>query len=150
MTQFGWCGAMLLSTHIVATLYMFGLIWFVQLVHYPLFGRVGTKTFADYEAAHKTRTSRAAVPPMLVELSTACALLVWRPARVNAIEAIIGLAIIVAIWVSTFLLQVPAHTKLAGGFDRKAATRLVSTNWIRTIGWSARAGLCAVWIARLG
>ncbi len=33
--------AWLLILHAGATLYMAGVIWFVQIVHYPLFSRVG-------------------------------------------------------------------------------------------------------------
>ena len=32
---------LLLLLHAAATLFMTGLIWFVQVVHYPLFARVG-------------------------------------------------------------------------------------------------------------
>ncbi len=38
--------------HITATLYMTGLIWFVQIVHYPLFARVGNAEFSAYEQRH--------------------------------------------------------------------------------------------------
>ena len=34
---------------------LFGLIWIVQVVHYPLFGRVGREGFAAYESAHRGR-----------------------------------------------------------------------------------------------
>jgi hypothetical protein len=141
---------MLFSIHVLATLYMLGLIWFVQLVHYPLFGRIGSEDFVGYEAEHVTRTSRAVVLPMILELASGCTLAFRRPPQIEGFEATIGLVLIGAIWGSTFLLQVPAHRKLAKGFDRGVAALLVSTNWIRTLGWTARAALCVVWIARLG
>jgi hypothetical protein len=38
---------------------------------------------------------------------------------------------------------------LAQGFDAAAHDRLVQTNWLRTLGWTARAALAAwmVWVA---
>jgi hypothetical protein len=43
------------------------------------------------------------------------------------------------IWLSTFLLQVPIHKDLQSGKDFKRISRLVTTNWIRTIAWSIKA-----------
>jgi len=41
---------------------MCGLIWFVQLVHYPLFARVGTDDAANHAAENQRRTSWVVVP----------------------------------------------------------------------------------------
>ena len=41
-----------LLVHVVATLVMTGLIWFVQIVHYPLMAKVGRADFAEYERLH--------------------------------------------------------------------------------------------------
>ncbi len=72
-----------LLVHIAATLFMTGLIWFVQIVHYPLFSSVGADGFVAYEAAHTARTTWVVGPPMLLEAGTA-ALFVWlRPANLN-------------------------------------------------------------------
>ena len=50
----------LLSLHLAATAAMTGLIWFVQVVHYPLFAAVGADQFVAYEVAHQRRTSACA------------------------------------------------------------------------------------------
>ena len=49
-----------------------------------------------------------------------------------------GLALLAAVWMSTALLQVPCHRKLAHGFDSDIVRRLVATNWIRTVCWTLR------------
>jgi hypothetical protein len=46
-------------------------------------------------------------------------------------------------------LQVPAHGVLAEGFDADAHRRLVASNWIRTIAWTARSLLLLALTARL-
>lgn len=120
---------------------MTGLIWFVQVVHYPLFGAVGAEAFTRYHALHTTRTTLVVAPLMLTE--AACALwLVWaRPGP----AAWIGAALVAVVWLATFGLSVPRHEVLSGGFDSGAAEALVATNWVRTLAWTARAGL-AVWL----
>ena len=50
-----------------------------------------------------------------------------------------GLFLLLVIWLSTALLQVPCHNRLVNGFDPKIHHRLVKTNWIRTVAWSLRA-----------
>lgn len=140
---------MVFIAHIAATLFMVGLIWFVQIVHYPLFGAVGIDGFAAYEAAHTQRTTWVVGPPMLVEIGTAL-LLVWlRPAGINPAWMWIGLGLLAIIWLSTVLLQVPRHTLLSQGFDDVAYRALVATNWIRTVGWTLRGALVLWWAAQL-
>lgn len=131
---------LLLTTHVAATWLMTGLIWFVQVVHYPLMGRVGAAGFSEYERAHTRRTSWVVGPPMLVEAGTALLLLD------RGTPAIVGLALLGGIWLSTAALQVPMHRRLADGFDAAAHRRLVATNWLRTIGWSLRSILVASWL----
>ena len=64
----------LLLCHAAATLFMVGLIWFVQRVHYPLLSGVGSREFATYEQAHVGRTFPVVGPPMVLEAATAAAL----------------------------------------------------------------------------
>ena len=131
---------------VAATFYMVGLIWFVQIVHYPLVRSVGAGAVAGYEAGHTRRTTWAVLPPMAAELITAM-ILVWRrPLGVEAWMAWTGLALVVLIWLSTFLIQVPQHNALGRGFDAVAHRRLVAANWLRTVAWSLRGVLMLVMI----
>ena len=47
---------------------MTGLIWFVQVVHYPLFAKVGSEAFSLYESLHTQKTGLVVGPVMLVEV----------------------------------------------------------------------------------
>ena len=47
----------LLALHTLATIMLAGLIWFVQLVHYPLFSFVGAGDFVRYEREHTRRVT---------------------------------------------------------------------------------------------
>lgn len=126
------------AVHLVATLAMAGLILFVQIVHYPLMARVGREGFREYEAAHTTRTGLVVVPLMVAELVTALWLAGLPPAAGLRPVALLGTALVAVIWVSTAVLQVPAHRALSRGWDEAAHRRLVWTNWIRTAAWWAR------------
>ncbi|MBL8231847.1 MAG: hypothetical protein JNL98_25340 [Bryobacterales bacterium] len=138
---------MILLIHAAATLYMTGLIWFVQVVHYPLMAKVGRTAFAEYEQLHSNYTTLVVGPPMLIEIATALALAISPPPRVLAGAAWLGLILLALIWASTWLLQVPQHTILAQGFDAEAHQRLVTTNWVRTALWTVRA-ILVLWMLK--
>jgi hypothetical protein len=124
----------LLLVHAATTLIMVGIIWFVQIVHYPLFSRVGEAAFSEYERHHARRTGWVVAMPMFLELGTAIAT-VW---VIGGALAWCGLSLLAIAWVSTGLWQVPAHRRLEGGFDAATHRRLLKTNWVRTVAWSAR------------
>ncbi|MFP2904546.1 hypothetical protein ACLESD_05715 [Pyxidicoccus sp. 3LFB2] len=132
--------------HAASTLYMVGVIAVIQGVHYPLFARVGAAGFTAYASEHGWRITWVVGGPMLVELATAI-WLVFRPLPpgVPSWMAWAGLVAVLALWGSTFLLQVPQHEVLRVGFDPDAHRRLVSSNWLRTVLWSLR----GVWVLYL-
>ena len=137
----------LLLVNAAATWYLTGLIWTIQVVHYPLFAQVGKDSFAGYEASHTRRITWVVGPPMLLELVTSTALVLWRPEPLAAWWAWMGLALVGLVWVSTVVLQVPQHNRLARQFEPEAHRLLVQTNWVRTLAWSARAGLAVYALA---
>ena len=137
--------SIVLMINFASTLYMVGLIWFVQLVHYPLLKGVGNEGFADYLNRHQRWTTFAVGPPMIAEAFSTM-LLVWYPPPVNTALILLGAGLLLIIWVSTALLQVPCHAKLERGFDEPTHRQLVLTNWIRTLCWSLR-GLLVCWFA---
>ena len=129
----------ILVVHAASTWWMVGLIWFVQIVHYPLFDGVGEPGWIRYATRHRSRTTVVVMPPMLVELATSVWLVIERPDLV----AWIGAGLVGLIWLSTFALQVPLHGRLGRRFRGGDVGLLVWSNWIRTIAWSARGLLAA-------
>jgi hypothetical protein len=140
---------LLLLTHAAATLFMVGVIWFVQVVHYPLFDRVGASDFSAYSTRHTTVTGLVVGPPMILEAVTAVALVVWTPQGISVSLVWTGLLLVAGIWLSTALLQAPRHTTLGRGFDPAAHRFLVTSNWLRTVLWSLRGlvVLCILYLA---
>ncbi len=137
---------LILLAHVAATLFMVGVIWFVQVVHYPLFEKVGAAGFPAYSEAHSRLTGPVVGPPMLIEAVTAVALLFSRPEGVPPALAWAGLALLALVWASTAILQVPRHRALGLDFDPGSHRFLVASNWVRTGAWSARGAvvLCMV------
>ena len=133
-----------LGVHLLATAAMTGLIWFVQIVHYPLFDQVGHDGFVRYEQRHRSATSLVVGPFMAVEGALAIWLLADPPGELDRTLPLLGCLALAVVHASTVAIQVPAHTRLSSAYDATAHRRLVRTNWIRTIGWSTRAVIAVV------
>lgn len=138
---------MLLILHTVVTLMLLGLILTIQLVHYPLFARVGTSSWPAYEREHQNRITYLVSPLMLAELLSAAWLALRPPALLLGWSLWLGLALVLLIWLSTALLQSPLHGRLSAAFDARLHRQLVFGNWFRTLAWLLRGGLCLWWLA---
>ena len=125
--------------HAALTWMLVGLIWTVQLVHYPLFAHVEPARFTAFHAAHSARIALLVGGLMPLELAVAIALVVRTPSPWTWA----GLVLVVLVWGATALLSVPKHAELARGFDSRAHRSLVAGNWVRTACWSLR-GLIAL------
>jgi len=139
---------LVLLAHAAATWFMVGLIWFVQVVHYPLFAGVGETGWAEYSLRHQKQTTLVVGPVMLVELVTAVLLLAMAPGLLT----IAGAVLLGLVWASTFFVQVPLHGRLGDGHDALVMRRLVATNWARTALWTARGvlALALLWPVQAG
>lgn len=139
---------LLLLVNAAATWFMVGLIWFVQIVHYPLFSAVGERGYAAYQIQHMNLTGAVVGPPMVIEAITALLLVMSPPPQAARWEMPAGLALVVLIWIATAAWSVPRHAVLAQGFDAEAYTALVVSNWARTLFWTARGGLMGLCLWR--
>ena len=127
----------------LATTYMAGLIWFVQVVHYPLFAEVGMDHFCAYEKRHIRATGMVVGPAMLLEMASSIALALLRPGQSIQLLNAIGIGLLLLIWLSTWTLQVPCHRSLERTHDAGVIRKLVMTNWLRTVCWTIRMLLVA-------
>lgn len=118
---------------------MVGVIWTIQLVHYPSFNFVSPENFVSFEKFHAFRISLVVIPAMLLELITAIALVYYFKDMSPLL--LLNLAIVLAIWGVTFFISSPAHGKLLSGFNAETINLLISTNWIRTALWTIKGAL---------
>ncbi|MFM9025249.1 MAG: hypothetical protein ACKON7_07925 [Planctomycetaceae bacterium] len=135
---------LILVAQLSASAFMAGVIWLVQLAHYPLFDGVEGGRSTDAFRANQRRTAAVVMPPMLVEGITAALVALAPPPGVGRPAALAGLALVGLLWLSTALVQMPLHERLGrDGHEPATIARLVRGNWVRTIAWTARAVLAA-------
>ena len=135
------------ALHLATTWFLVGLIWFVQVAHYPLFAQVGSERFVAYERAYTPRVTRVVLPAMALEVGLA-GWLWWLATPELRGLASAGLAALVVVWLSTFLLQVPCHRVLAERPDPATMQRLVRGNWLRTAAWTVRGAIALLVLLR--
>ena len=129
----------------VSAMGMAGIIWYVQVVHYPLFLEVGAEVWFPYHLDHERRTGWVVAPLMICELGSAAALVIigsYGPL------AVIGLVLAAVTWIVTFSLAVPLHRRLNQERDEAAMRRLVNINWLRTVAWTAHGVIARVLLSR--
>lgn len=136
-----------LVASLAATWGMVGVIWMVQLLQYPMLENHSALAPGVAARDHQRRITWIVGPFMAVEGVTALLLLASRPATMSALSAWVAASLLGIALLSTVALQVPLHTRLAEGHDADAARRLITTNWIRTIAWTARGLVLAAVLA---
>jgi len=127
----------LLVVHAAVTWALVGMIWTVQLVHYPLWAQMSGDAFREYHARHMWRITMLVAPLAAVEFLTAAGL-VWCGAR--GFWLLVSFVPMLVSGFSTFFVQVPLHARLAVGFDAETLRKLVLSNWWRTAAWTVRGG----------
>ena len=127
---------MISLTHLVFTSTMVGIIWVIQLVHYPSFYFIRKDIFVSFQKFHTDKITIIVAPVMLIELITGI-LLIYMEKNID-IALSISLFILIAIWVLTAIYFYKAHQKLMRGYNEEIINQLIKLNWIRTILWTFR------------
>jgi hypothetical protein len=104
------------------------------VVHYPLFKEIAAADFPAYQKKNYA-TGFITVPMMFIELFSG----IWVLYTDYSLLFLVNLILLVFIWGSTFLFQVPTHLQLIKTPTLSLMNKLIQTNWIRTISWTARA-----------
>ncbi len=130
-----------LVVHAVATYFMVGLIWVVQLVVYPAFRFIPAKEFVAFESAHTRRMGMLLAVPAPLEIVTGAWLLWERPVAVPLAMVLAAGAALAGAWILTALVQAPIHGRLSRGHDSGLIERLIASNWLRTALWTIRGAL---------
>ena len=121
--------------NVISAFLLTGVIWTIQIVHYPSFHYIDKLSFTNFHNFHERRISIIVMPLMLIELITSIALYIH---NMWSIIFALNLLIVGLIWCSTFFVQVPIHSILSEKKDKNLIEKLVNTNWIRTFLWSIR------------
>lgn len=133
---------LVLLANLFATCFMAGVIWIIQVVHYPLFDHVSPEQFCRFHQRHSRSISAVVALPWLVELLTSAVLVFLLNESVSPVwQILVWTGAVMAIFpvALTIWLQIPCHQALANRFDTQVHRRLVVTNWLRTLAWSLHA-----------
>ena len=131
---------LVLSLQILSCYFMTGVIWIIQLVHYPSFKYIEFKQFLNFQNFHTQTITFIVGPMMVLEIFSAFYLLI---AFEFSAFWVIHSALLIGIWLCTAFLSVPIHTLLAQphiSVDERLqmVKLLVKTNWPRTLLWTIR------------
>ena len=127
----------LLLMHACVTFLLTGLIWVIQLVHYPIFQFLDSQSYSKAMTFHQQRISIIVVPLMVFELLSGLYLAYaqWAPlARFHSIN----MALIVLIWIHTFGIMVPFHKSISIQPNHSLLQKTLRHHWIRTTSWSVK------------
>jgi hypothetical protein len=125
---------LLLNVNFISTSAMVGIIWVIQLLHYPSFHFINEMKYVEFQHFHMTRISFIVIPVMFLELTSAILLGYF----FRSILTIILIIILVGIWGVTFIFFTNIHQDLTKGYDSNIVNWLVKINWCRTALWSLR------------
>ena len=134
----------MLIIHLIATSVMVGVIWIIQLVHYPSFHFIERNQYTTFQRFHMSRISYVVIPAMVTELFTLI-LIIISTDQVNLIILASALLLIV-IWLMTAVFFSGVHQKLTLGYDQAVVEKLIKLNWGRTVLWTLRLLIISIYI----
>jgi len=134
----------MLIIHLIATSVMVGVIWIIQLVHYPSFHFIERNQYTTFQRFHMSRISYVVIPAMVTELFTLI-LIIISIDQVNPIILASALMLIV-IWLMTAVFFSGVHQKLTLGYDQTVVEKLIKLNWGRTLLWTLRLLIISIYI----
>ena len=122
--------------HLIFTSIMTGVIWVIQIVHYPSFHFIEKELYTAFQKFHMNKISIIVIPIMLAELITGMMLFLDKSSKSPFL--IISFVILVLIWLITGVFFSKAHKELMTGYQELVVNQLVVMNWIRTLLWTLR------------
>ena len=122
--------------HLIFTSIMTGVIWVIQIVHYPSFHFIEKELYTAFQKFHMNKISIIVIPIMLAELVTGMMLFLDKSSKSPFL--IISFVILVLIWLITGVFFSKAHNELIAGYQELVVNQLVAMNWIRTLLWTLR------------
>ena len=134
----------MLIIHLIATSVMVGVIWIIQLVHYPSFHFIELKQYTTFQRFHMSRISYVVIPAMLTELFTIILIVI----SMDQIDTLVlaSAILLILIWLITAVFFSGVHQKLTLGYDQTVVDKLVKLNWGRTLLWTLRLLLIIIYM----
>lgn len=135
--------------NVITTLVCVGQVWFLQVVHYPLFRNIGPEKFPEYYSTLRMKMTLFNLPLVVLETSTSVMVFLFfsmQPKPTPAMEnsfMLYGISVFLLLPVHLFTYRgvQPALKKLSTQFSDKNLASLLQWNLMRSIAWTVRLGL---------
>lgn len=134
---------------IPATFCLAGIAWYVLLVQYPLFVRVGRRRFPSYHRGFTLLAGLIIAPLMIVELVAWTVLFVLSFSHGGFYWHIAAMACLAVIWIVTIRFHRPMHRLLGRGFDPPVFRKMLCSQWVKAICWGFRAAIGLILLASM-
>lgn len=140
----------LLLASLGLSLYLMGVHWTFQLVHFPLLTRVGVNEFQDYQTSHQRRVLWTARIPRVIALGLGIVLILLEPWGISMTELYLYTGTLVLATLISFAFIRPLQAMLSKqGYSTKMIQTMTRLYWTRTILSTAGATILLVIVARL-
>jgi hypothetical protein len=137
--------AIILMLHLAGSFMLTGIVWWVQIITYPLIKETPEAVFKHVHRIYMRRVGWIAAPLMLLEMTTSILLIFFPPPLVPHALLLINFGLIVLVWLVSTLILLPIHQRLSIGHPAHDVQHLIKMNWIRTSLWSVK-GILVIWI----
>ena len=119
---------------LAAAAFMAGVLWVIQVVHYPLLGEVADDSITKIATKHQGLIIWVVGPVMVIEAASSLLLLLLLPTEV-VVPSLVAFGLLVTAVSVTVFQAVPLHSKIAAG-RADLIPKLVRINWTRTVAWT--------------
>ncbi|MDE0846911.1 MAG: hypothetical protein ACJ05G_10535 [Actinomycetota bacterium] len=134
--------SLIVLASVTSAAFMAGVLWIIQVVHYPLLREVPVKSIVEISHRHQSLIIRVVGPVMVIEAASSALAFLVVPSDALPIAFISFCFLAVAVSVTLFQ-AVPLHAKIGRG-ESELIPKLIKVNWIRTAAWSIRIPLGAL------
>lgn len=124
--------------HILLCIAVTAIVWFMQVVHYPLLGYVDADRWEEYREKRRTLTVMITYPLMAFEALTGFTLILLATQSPAYPYLAFSLVLLVGLLIYTFMYLNPQLKKITGPGDADGQKKFIKLHWIRTAGWSLR------------
>lgn len=124
--------------HLISTFFMVGVIWVVQIVHYPSFYFIDKQKYQVFQEFHMHKISMIVVPMMVLEIFSGLILIFNFYHNNGHTTFYLSVFMLICIWTITGSIFTKLHNELLKGYDKSIIKKIIEWNWSRTLLWTLR------------
>lgn len=124
--------------HILLCIAVTAVIWFMQVVQYPLIPFVDAAQWKSFCEKKRMQTIMISYPLMAFEALSGITLLLIAVQSPAYVPLIVSMLLLGVLHVFSFMYLQPLFKKIQSPVDLVSIQKFKKTHWIRTIGWSIR------------